>query len=304
MTDTALAPFLAHVDWISIPATVHPSWLACNLRVRSANASANTNGQALVLKELPQRCQGWIDPQALIRATSAAANAGLGPATVHADEALGALVQQALPNGSLPLTFARLARSRLGDYLELHRRLMSLNVELPRRAVHETIARLNDELHRLGAPIPQRLLEALDQVPRIVDALRGGPAPRIGWGDGNVGNVMIQPDGSLCMLGGTAAGCMDPLQNVGAVVSELCPFVVAEEFVVDALWHGADRQARARISLYAILEDVRAATWAAYSEQIEGAASGEYRSFVGVRTHKALRRTRAAEFAQLLSAAA
>lgn len=291
---------LAEERWTDLPAIVHPSWSGCNLRVRRGSLG----GREVVQKSVPPHYRDWIDAHALATALDAAGRASLGPAMLGTGGESEWLTQEALPADAVVLTLGRLSPARLSAFFELHRRTMAQSVDAPLRCTLAATRRLAGQLAQPGVRLPGRLAEALAQVERIGPALQGGPAPIFGWGSGNVSNVMLLGDGSMRLLGGTAAGRMDPLQNLGAIVAEQEPLVASADEVVARLWPQADRQVLARVRLFAVLEDIRAAAWAQYAEHLLGPGAGEFRSFVGVRTHKALRQTRAADFESLLVDAA
>ena len=95
-----------------------------------------------------------------------------------------------------------------------------LSLNLPYVSVFDKVSILLAYARDHAVEIPAVADEVIATVEEARTCVRGGPDPLPCHGDGAVSNVMLSAD-EVRLVGWTQAGCMDPLEEVGSVLTEL-----------------------------------------------------------------------------------
>ena len=93
--------------------------------------------------------------------------------------------------------------------------------------------------------------------------------------------------GEVRLVGWTQAGRMDPLEEVGSVLTELAPFVADDATIFEAAWGDRDPAAFARAHLYGLADDLRWGLIGSCARALEPDSPIEYQRYGSWRLFKA-----------------
>jgi Phosphotransferase enzyme family len=277
---------LARIEWApTLPTVAHPSWAGGDSAFYEGRSLGGTELLARVLRPTVAM---RTDPSVVFSAMVVAAAAGLAPTVVFHDAAHGVCVQEKLGDAWQIATLYRLldADARQAA-LDVRLRFRELAPDLPFASVFDQVASLLVHVRSGAVYVPAMAHEVVAAVEAARDccAVAGPPAVAC-HGDGTVSNVMLSASGAR-LVGWTQAARMDPLEEVGSVLTELVPFVDDAETVFEALWGDRDPVAFARAQLYGVADDLR---WAliGFCAAASQAGSGiEYSRYAQWRLQKA-----------------
>jgi thiamine kinase-like enzyme len=183
--------------------------------------------------------------------------AGLAPVVLFHDAAHGVCVQQRLGDEWQVATLYRLLDADAQQAsVRVRLQFRELALDLPRVSVFDQVAALLAHVREHAVDVPAIMQEVIAAVEEMRSATLDGPEAVACHGDGTVSNVMLSANG-VRLVGWTQAGCMDPLEEIGSVITELAPFVADPETVFESLWGKRDPVALARAQLYGVADDLR-----------------------------------------------
>lgn len=199
-----------------------------------------------------------------IEAAQTSAALGIGPDVIDIDQITGTVIQRFVAEPWQVGTLGRVtAYSSVPAIIRARNSFRQSHAQLPTRDLFADIRALVNatagEGYQPSRDI-QRLLALLDS---FSDALSDGPSSRPSIGSADLSSVLVHPDGSILLLGGTWAGYSDPLADIGMLLSELAPSIADDRDVFERSWGSAHEGALARAHLFGILGDLRAALWSA-----------------------------------------
>lgn len=245
----------AGIDWTpSLPTVGHPSW--------AGGDSVFFEGRSPDDVQLLARClrpstEIRVDYAAMFAAMEVAGAAGLAPAVRFHDAARGVCVQEKLGDEWQVATLYRLLDEEVRQAsLRVRLQFRELAPDLPRVSVFDQVTTLLAYARDNAVEIPPVAQEVIAAVEEARASVRGGPDPLPCHGDGTVSNVMLCA-GEARLVGWTQAGRMDPLEEVGSVITELVPFIADAETVFASMWGQRDPGALARAQLYGVADDLR-----------------------------------------------
>jgi hypothetical protein len=287
--DAALADVLpaefAGIDWTpSLPTVAHPSWAGGDSVFFEGRSP---DGVQLLARCLRPSAEIRVDYAAMFAAMEVAAAAGLAPAVRFHDAARGACVQEKLGDEWQVATLYRLLDAEVRQAsLRVRLQFRELAPDLPIVSVFDQVTTLLAYARDNAVEIPPVAQEVIAAVEEARASVRDGPEAVACHGDGTVSNVMLSPNGAR-LVGWTQAGRMDPLEEVGSVLTELVPFIADAETVFASMWGERDPGALARAQIYGVADDLR---WAliGYCAAASQAGSGiEYSRYATWRLQKA-----------------
>jgi len=275
----------ASIDWTpTLPTVAHPSWLGGD----SVFFEGRTPGGApLVLRRLRPAAAIRVDCAAMFTAMEAAGSAGMAPAVLFHDAAHGVCIQEKLDDSWQIATLYRLLDPEaLRASLRVRREFHDLEPVLPSVNVFDQVAALLAYARDNALEIPPVAHEVIDAVEEARACVRDGPEPRPCHGDGAVSNVMLCA-GEARLVGWTQSGRMDPLEEVGSVLTELAPFVADDATIFEAAWGDSDSVALARAHLYGLADDLRWGLIGSCARALEPDSPIEYQRYGSWRLFKA-----------------
>lgn len=287
--DSELAAVLpgefACMDWTpTLPTVAQPSWLGGDSTFFEARTP---DGVCLLARRLRPSAAIHSDYAAMFAAMEAAGGAGLAPVVLFHDAAKGVCVQERLGDEWQVATLYRLldAGARHAS-VRVRMQFRELAPDLPRVSVFDQVTALLDHVGQHAVDVPVIAKDVIAAVGEVRSTVLNGPEAVACHGDGTVSNVMLSSTG-VRLVGWTQAGCMDPLEEIGSVITELVPFVADAETVFESLWGKRDPIALARAQLYGVADDLR---WAlvGFCAAASQAGSGiEYSRYAHWRLQKA-----------------
>jgi hypothetical protein len=282
-----LSQELARIAWVpTLPTVAHPSWAGGDSVFYEGRSPDGTELLARILRPLVAI---RTDYSVVFAAMEAAGAAGLAPTVVFHDATHGVCVQEKLGDAWQIATLYRLLDADAQQAaLDVRLKFRELAVDLPFVSVFGQVARLLAYLRDRAVHVPpmaQEVIAAVEEARDCCCAVDGPPAAAC-HGDGTVSNVMLSASGAR-LVGWTQAARMDPLEEIGSVLTELVPFVADTETVFEALWGDRNPVALARARLYGVADDLR---WAliGFCAAASQAGSGiEYSRYAHWRLQKA-----------------
>jgi hypothetical protein len=274
------------VAWTpALASMAHPSWAGCDSFFFEGRSP---DGVQLLARCLRSSAALRTDYSAMFAAMEAAGAAGLAPPVLFHDAARGVCVLEKLSDAWRVATLYRLLDAdALQASLRVRLSFRELDADLPRVSVFEQVATLLAYMSDQAVPLSADAREVIAAVEEARGCLRDGPEPVACHGDGTVSNVMLCA-GKARLVGWTQAGRMDPLEEVGSVLTDLVPFIADAETVFASMWGERDPVALARARLYGVADDVRWAL-AGFCAGASQAGSGiEYSRYSNWRLQKAL----------------
>lgn len=276
---------LAGIAWTPALGTIaSPSWVSGDSQFFEG---CTPGGAQLLVRVLRPATAIRVDYAAMFAAMQAAAEARLAPALLYHDASHGICVEEKLDDRWQVATLFRLLGSGMWRAsLRARRAFGELDLVLPVVSVFDEVARLRAFTRDHAVDLP----DVTKQISEVVEEARacmcGGPEPLPCHGDGAVSNLMLAAN-EVRLVGWTLAGSMDPLEEVGSVLTELAPFVADAETVFEAAWGRRDRAAFARASLYGLADDLRWGLIGSCARALEPDSPIEYQRYANWRLFKA-----------------
>jgi hypothetical protein len=275
----------AGFGWVpTLPAVIHPSWMGGDSVFFEGHSP---NGACLLARCLRPSAAIRTDYSAMFTAMEAAGAAGLAPEVMFHDAARGVCVQEKLSDEWQVATLYRLLDAnarRASERVRLQFR--ELAPDLPRINVFDQVATLLAHAREHAVDVPAVAQEVITAVDEARSALGDGQQEVACHGDGTVSNVMLSARGAR-LVGWTQAGRMDPLEEIGSVITELAPFIADAESVFESLWGKRDSVALARAQLYGVADDLRWGLVAFCAAASQAGAGLEYSRYAHWRLQKA-----------------
>jgi hypothetical protein len=247
---------LARLAWApALPTVASPSWVGGDSVFFAATSAG---GARLVARRFRPAALARVDQGAVFVAMEAAAAAGLAPPLIFHDAGAGICVQEALDGEWKLGTLYRLhLEPRLWRAsLDARRRFTESAVDLPAVSVFDQIDRLTGYVRDRALAVPSPVAGLVDLLAQIRGLLQAPAEPVPCHGDGAVSNLMVRGD-EVRLVGWTQAARMDPLEELGSVLTEFAPFVADAAEVFEAGWGQPDVARLARAHLYGVADDVR-----------------------------------------------
>ena len=275
----------AGIAWTpTLPTVASPSWTGGDSVFFEGRAP---DGVHLLARVMRPSAAIRVDYSVMFAAMAVAGAAGLAPAVLFHDAARGVCVQEKLGDEWHVATLDRLldADARQAS-MRARLQFRELAPDMPRVGVFNQVETLLAYMHDHSVPIPNAAHEVIAAVWEARGRLNDGPEAVACHGDGATSNVMLSTDGAR-LVGWTQAGRMDPLEEVGSLLTELAPFIADAESVFESIWGDRDPVALARAQLYGVADDLR---WAlvGWCAQASHARSGiDYQWYANWRLLKA-----------------
>ena len=246
---------LSDIPWTpTLPTVASPSWAGGDSLFFEGRSA---DGVQLLARCLRPSAAIHADYAAMFAAMEAAGSARLAPAVLFHDASRGVCVQEKLGDAWQVATLYRLLDpDAWRASLRARRQFRELARDLPTVSVFDQVATLLAYARDNAVEIPPVAQAVIAAVEEARVCVRGGPEPLPCHGDGAASNVMLCA-GEVRLVGWTQAGRMDPLEEVGSVLTELAPFVADAETVFEAAWGDRDPAAFARARLYGVADDLR-----------------------------------------------
>jgi Phosphotransferase enzyme family len=243
------------IEWTpTLPTVASPSWVGGDSLFFEGHTPG---GVPLLVRSLRPAAAIRVDCAAMFAAMEAAGSAGLAPAVLFHDASHGVCVQEKLDDSWQIATLYRLLDpDAWRASLRARRKFRELAPDLPCVSVFDQVATLLAYARDNVVEIPSVAHEVIAAVEEARACVHGGPEPLPCHGDGAVSNVMLCA-GEARLVGWTQSGRMDPLEEVGSVLTELAPFVADAATVFEAAWGDRDPLAFARARLYGLADDLR-----------------------------------------------
>ncbi|MBB2903348.1 hypothetical protein FHR75_004190 [Kineococcus radiotolerans] len=278
-TTPAADPRLQMQERLPAPATMaSPSWWGADSERYRLPVGPGGEPAAFV-KVVREVSTAYVDVAGSFAAAQAAGLAGLGPRVQSVGLAERVLVMDDHSATCRTATSeAFLDDAVLERYLAARRAVQHLDVPAARRAsVFDDIRTVHAAALRHGAQLPDdlawmlRILAVAEE--RITAAADREANPDTGavfcHGDGNVSNVLLDEAGQVLLLDWDVAAVMDPLQDLGAVVSELTSTEDEARELFERAHGSWDRSAFARCRLYGVADLVRWALIGSYVDSVD-----------------------------------
>lgn len=276
---------LAALDWTPVfPTNASPSWVGGDSQFYEGRGR---DGSSILLRYLKPAATLRTDCSAVFTAMTAAGEAGLGPTILYQDPDRCVCLQQKLGDEWRPGTLHRLldpvARKASVD---VRLRFRQLDLDLPQVNIFEQISHLLEHLRTNQIEIPSTAHEVIRAVEESRGCMHDGPAAVACHGDGAASNVLCS-SGQARLVGWTQVGVMDPLEEVGSLITELVPFVADAETVFEMAWPDRDPAALARARLYGVADDLRWALIGWCAQAWRKGSANEYQKYGNWRLLKA-----------------
>lgn len=223
-----------------------------------AGFSVTIDDREYYAKVLHEDMRPVIDVAQTGQASQCAAGAGAAPGVKLVDVDRGVLLFDALPVSSWHWACVDdlTASGRLQALWTLKRKVHQGPVPEFARSPFSDLRRLRELCRSDRASVPVDATWIDDCVDLACEALQALPAESVPiHGDGVASNVMIGPDGQLCLIDFDRAGCFDPWYDVATTLNELFQF--EDEWRAGiAAWAGrCEELDYARCRLYALVDD-------------------------------------------------
>jgi hypothetical protein len=249
-----------------------------------AGFAVSTEGQRYYAKVLYEDMDPLIDVARSGRASGCAAETGAAPGVRLVDAQRGVLLFDALtrPGWKWAHVDDLTAPDRLLALWALKRKVHQGPAPDFLRSPHEDIQRLRALCKRDGVSLPTDAAWIDECVDLACAALQSGETRHVPiHGDGVASNVMIGPQGQLCLIDFDRGGCFDPWYDVATTLNDLFQFEDEWRAGV-AAWAGRCEEADyARCRLYALVDDwlcTLSASWsgATSARQVEFTKLGQW----------------------------
>jgi hypothetical protein len=254
--DGLLPDELARLAWApALPTIASPSWVGGD---SVFFAAASPGGARLVARRFRPAALVRVDQPAMFAAMEVAAAAGIAPPLVFHDAGAGICVQEVLDGEWRLGTLYRLHLEPrlLRASLDARRRFAELAVDLPVVSVFDQIDSLCGHVRDRALAVPSPVASLVDLLAQIRGLLDAPAEPVPCHGDGAVSNLMFRGD-EVRLVGWTQTARMDPLEELGSVLTEFVPFVADAAAVFEARLGEPDVARLARANLYGVADDVR-----------------------------------------------
>jgi hypothetical protein len=276
---------LSGIEWgPTLPTVASPSWVGGDSIFFEGSTSS---GVPMLLRILRPAAMIRVDCAAAFAAMEAAGSAGLAPAVLFHDASRGICIEEKLDGGWQMATLYRLLDKDVWRAtVRGRRRVQEAAPDLPQTSVFDQIARLLAYARGNAVEIPAAADEVIAAVEEARASVRGGPKPVSCHGDGAVSNVMLNA-GEVRFVGWTQAGRMDPLEEIGSMLTEYAPFISDAATVFQEAWGDRDPAAFARARLYGLADDLRWGLIGTLARALEPDSPIEYQRYGNWRLFKA-----------------
>ncbi|AWH01477.1 phosphotransferase family protein [Rhodococcus ruber] len=271
----------AELELDSSPTMASPSWWGADSERYSVRAAVDTRARVTgYVKVMEPHARGYVDLAASFEAATAAGDAGLGPAVYAADPESGLLVMEDFTGRSRTATLDRFGSAEaIAPLVELRKRVHSLAAFSRTASVFDDIRDALRVARAASAALPQDLpwmLRTLSDAEQRIEAAGYDLVPA--HGDGNVSNVLVPEGGGLLLVDWDCAAMMDPLQDLGTLLGELCPHDRDARVVFEMFWRSWDYSLFDRARVYGIADSLRWALIGAYCDAMRP-GTHEYSKF-------------------------
>ena len=293
----------AGIDWTpTLPTVASPSWVGGDSIFFEGRSAA---GVPLLARCLRPSAVLRVDCSAMFSAMEVAGAAALAPRVYFSDASRGVCIQEMLADRWQVATLYRLldAGARKA-FFRVRQQFRELAPDLPRVSVFDQVATLLTYARDHDVRIPPMAVEVIAAVREAHDHVKNGPEAVSCHGDGAVSNVMLSA-GEARLVGWTQVGRMNPLEEIGSLLTELAPFIAEAEDVFEAVWGRRDSAAFAQARLCGVADDLRWALIGWCTQALHQGSAIEYRMYGNWRLFKArCAVTNGAQFARWLKEAA
>ena len=260
------------------PTMASPSWWGAD-STRYVLRGATTT----FVKVLDPHAHRLVDASASFQAARSAGEAGIGPRVLGADPGPGVIAMELVAGRTG--TLDRFASLDAVEQLAQARR------RVHRLAPFARTATVFDDLHaalaeaaRSGATLPPDVPHLVRRAALVERAVLASGADAVPChADGNLSNVLVLDDGSVRLVDWDVATNCDPLQDVGALLAELCGPSwsmgrLDGEEVFEVIWGSLDRTSFSRARAFGAVEMLR---WAVVASCYDAFSPGthEYSKF-------------------------
>lgn len=275
----------SRIEWApALPTIASPSWMGGDSVFFEGSTAS---GVPILLRVLRPAAMIRVDCAAAFAAMEAAASAGLAPAVLFHDASRGVCIEEKLDDGWQVATLFRLLdREMWRASVRARLRVREAAPPLPQTSVFGQIARLLAYARDNAVEVPPVADEVIAAVEEARLSVRGGPEPVSCHGDGAVSNVMLKA-GEARLVGWTQAGSMDPLEEIGSMLTEFAPFITDAATVFEEAWGDCDPVALARAQLYGFADDLRWGLIGTCARALEPDSPIEYQRYANWRLFKA-----------------
>lgn len=251
------------------PTMASPSWWSADSEcfdVRSADESESPS--AVFVKSMIAHAGAYVDvPQAFAAAVEAGEK-GVGPRVYGADADAGMLVQENLLGSASTATLDVFDDdAKLEQLVSLRKKVQDFGSITRAAGVFDQIRALTELADANDVALPKDfewMQRQLDMAEKRIAAT--GYDLVACHGDGNVSNVLVFDDGELLLVDWDAAGLMDPLQDIGAVLAEVRPFDSDARSAFEMAWGSFDQALFDRARVYGVADCVKWALVGAYAD--------------------------------------
>lgn len=224
--------------------------------------SLDGEAPAWFLKVLHDDMKDFVDVAASYKAADMAATSGVTPTPRYLPSASAAIFDL-LPDGWM---WARLHHFNDPDIVArvvAARRAIQAGPTLGR--VQDLFATIADYAKRAEAAriaLPQDVWWLTSRTAEIGRAIgAAGTETRPCHLDGASSNVMLSPEGNVCLVDFDSAGDADPYWDLGVMMAEICQFEPEEAALVEIFAGRYDKRIHHRARLYGAADDIKWGLW-------------------------------------------
>ena len=273
------------IEWTqTLPTVASPSWAGGDSVFFEGRSP---DGVPLLARYMRPSAAIHADFSAVFAAMEVAGAAGLAPAVLFHDAIRGVCVQERLGDAWQVATLYRLldADARQAS-LRVRLQFRELAPDLPLVSVFDQVARLLAFAQDHAVEVPPVAHEVIAAVEEARGYMLDGPEAVACHGDGAASNVLLSANGAM-LVGWTQSGRMDPLEEVGSLLTEFAPFIADAETVFESLWGDRDPAALARARLCGVADDLRWALVGWCTQALHPGSAIEYLKYGNWRLLKA-----------------
>ncbi|WP_051574984.1 phosphotransferase [Mycobacterium sp. URHB0044] len=252
------------------PVMASPSWWGADSEgfdVRAGGESTRT--QTAFVKVMAGHASAYVDLVQAFGAATEAGELGVGPPVYAASAATGVLVMQNLVGAATTATLNVFDDdAALEKLVALRKRVHGFTSITRTATVFDDIRTLSAlAVSRRGVALPADfdwMLRMLNMAERRIVATGFDTVPC--HGDGNVSNVLLPDEGGMLLVDWDVAAVMDPLQDLGALLTEVRPFDSAARDAFEMAWGSFDQALFDRARVYGLADCVRWGLIGAYAD--------------------------------------
>ncbi|WP_157890570.1 phosphotransferase [Mycolicibacterium goodii] len=251
------------------PTMASPSWWSADSECFDVRPTDGSDRPGPVfVKSMIAHARAYVDIRQAFAAAAEAGEKGLGPKVFAADPEAGVLVQENLLGTASTATLDVFDDdARLERLFELRKRVRNFgSITRPAGVFDEirSLTRLAAANHVILPDDFEWMQRQLGLAEKRIAATGFDLVP--GHGDGNVSNVLVRDDGGLLLVDWDAAGLMDPLQDIGAVLAEVRPFDSEARSAFEMAWGTFDQSLFDRARVYGVADCVKWGLIGAYAD--------------------------------------